>query len=328
VKILIASSIYPAAIEKLQAQHDVICEFDASEQRVRSLIVDREVLILRSGVQITAGVLAAASHLKLIVRAGSGIDNIDLDFLHQTDVQLVRIPGPGAKAVAEMSFALMLALARNVLEADRLLRKGRWAKHELTGYLLTGKVLGIVGTGNIGSRVGQLGVAWGMEVIGCVEHPSEATAHRLREIGIRLTDCNQLLARSDFISIHVPLQPSTRNLIDVQEFALMKPGAYLTNLSRGEVVNESALYQALTEGHLRGAASDVHEHEGEGKISPLAGLKNVIITPHIGAGTFDSQREIGDLVIEAIEALKAEKAETFVNNGRVLIQKRALHSQP
>jgi len=302
MKILIASSIYSQAIEKLRERHDVVCAFNAKEDELKTHIRDREVLIFRSGVQITEDVMASAPELKLILRAGSGVDNIDLDYVNRNGLTLVRIPGPGAKAVAEMSLALMLSLARNVLEADRLTRQGIWAKHELTGYLLTGKVLGIVGAGNIGSRVGQLGHAWGMEVLGCVEHPSAEAAERLLEKGIRIAGIGEVLSKSDFISIHVPLKESTRKLIDAQALSLMRPGAYLINLARGGVVDELALYDALVSKRLRGAALDVHESEGNGKISPLAALPNVILTPHIGAGTFDSQREIGEIVIQTIDS--------------------------
>ncbi len=306
MKVLIASSIDSEAMDRLNGQHDVICAFDAKEEALKSLITDREVLIFRSGVNISADVMACAPDLKLIVRAGSGFDNIDLEYVEEHGIVFVRIPEPGAQAVAEMSFALMLALARNLFEADRLTRRGRWAKHELTGYLLAGKVLGIIGAGNIGSRVGQLGVAWGMTVIGCVEHPSAIAAARLRENGIRLTDRDEVLATADFVSIHVPLQESTRNLIDAEALSRMKAGAFLINLARGGVVNEEALRQALSAGgRLGGAALDVHQAEGEGKVSPLAELPNVILTPHIGASTIDSQREIGRRVVEIIDTFAA-----------------------
>lgn len=303
MKILIASSIYPEAIDKMREQHDVVCAFNAPEAKLRELVVDRNVLIFRSGVQITADVLAAAPHLQLILRAGSGIDNIDMDYVTRHNLRLFRIPGPGARAVAEMSFAFMLALARNLLTADHLLRQGRWAKRELssTGYQLAGKNLGIIGAGNIGSCVGELGAAWGMDVAGCVEYPAVDTAEYLRAKGVRLTNFEEVLATADFLSIHVPLKESTCNLIDASALACMKPGAFLVNLARGGVVDEAALYKALTEGHLRGAALDVHAAEGEGKISPLAKLTNVILTPHIGAGTVDSQREIGDIMLNALE---------------------------
>ena len=320
MKILIASSIHKSAIERLEAEHEVLCAFDAGEEKLRSLIADREVLILRSGVQINAAVLSAAKRLQLILRAGSGVDNIDIDFVKKTDIQLVRIPGPGAKAVAELSFALMLSLARHVLEADRKLREGRWTKHEMTGYLLTGKVLGIVGAGNIGTRTGQLGAAWGMRVLGCVEEPTAEKAERLAAKNIHLTHCDDLLAQADFLSIHVPLQPSTRYLIDARALSLMKQSAYLVNMARGGVVEEAALYDALVHNRLRGAALDVHEREGDGKVSPLATLSNVVLTPHIGAGTYDSQAEIGDIVVETVRAFKARQTESDFADERVVVQ--------
>jgi phosphoglycerate dehydrogenase-like enzyme len=309
-KILIASAIDPDAIEALRKRYHVTCALNAREEVLQSLIKDRKVLIFRSGVSITADVMACAPDLRLLVRAGSGLDNLDVEFVRDRKLKLVRIPEPGARAVAELTFGLMLALARQVLVADRLLRQGRWAKYELSGHLLAGKVLGIVGTGNIGSRVGQMGAAWDMNVIGCVEYPSPSVAARLREKGIRLTHCQEVLATADFVSVHVPLKNSTRNLIGVEALSRMKPGAFLLNLARGGVVDEGALYQALREGRLAGAALDVHVEEGEGKISPLARLPNVVLTPHIGAMTIDSQREIGRRVVEIVDGFVMEQVRT------------------
>ena len=232
-------------------------------------------------------------------------------------LELVRIPGPGAKAVAEMSFAMMLALSRNLFEFDRLTRQGHWAKHELTSYLLTGKTLGIVGTGNIGALTGQRAVAWGMKAIGCVSEPTPDVAADLLAKGIRLADFEEVLARSDYVSVHVPLTSATRNMINATALARMKPGSYLINLARGGVVDEMALYQALSSGHLRGAALDVHAKEGTGMISPLAGLKNVILTPHVGAETIDSQHEIGDTVIQTIATFVRRQAAAAVSAERI-----------
>ena len=167
-------------------------------------------------------------------------------------------------------------------------------------------MLGVIGAGNIGSLVAHMGAAWGMKVLACVEHPSEERNEEFERAGIELTTCEQLLAESDFVSIHVPLKPETRNFIDADSLARMKPGAYLVNMARGGVVDEAALYQALAEGRLGGAALDVHKAEGEGKISPLAEFKNVILTPHIGASTFDSQKEIGDIILDTMDAFMAE----------------------
>jgi phosphoglycerate dehydrogenase-like enzyme len=289
----------------------VVCSYSADEATQRAAIADREAFVFRSGVTISAEVMECAPDLKLLVRAGCGFDNIDLPYIERRGLTLVRIPQPAAKAVSELAFAQMLVLARRLLEADSKLRQGIWAKHELNGYLLTGKVLGIVGAGNIGSRLGQLGAAWDMQVIGCVEHPSPRKAAELRTKGIRLTDLDEVLARSDFVSIHVPLQDSTRNLFDGAALARMKPGAYLVNTSRGGVVDEQSLLRELTTpGRLRGAALDVHAAEGPGKISPLASLPNVLLTPHIGAGTVDSQREIGQRILAIIDEFAAERDAT------------------
>lgn len=302
MRILIASPIYPGTIAELEKNHDVICAFNAPVPELKKLIPDRDVVVFRSGVDINAEVMASAPGLRMLIRAGSGLDNIDMDYVHKNKLELHRIELPGAKAVSELAFALMLGLARKLLKADASLRQGHWIKHEIKGYLLSGKTLGIVGAGNIGALAGRMGVAWGMDVVGCVEEPSDARAAELKAQGIRLADFKEVLSVSDFLSVHVPLSDSTRNLIDAEALGLMKPGAFLVNLARGGVVDEQALHAALTSGHLAGAGMDVHSNEGEGKISPLAELENVILTPHIGAGTVDTQREIGARIMEIIES--------------------------
>lgn len=326
MRILVASSICPRAIEKLHEKHDVICAFNAPIDRLMSLIRDREFLIFRSGVSITTELLNCAPNLKMLIRAGSGIDNLALDYARGRNLTLVRIPGPGAKSVAEMAFALMLALARNLLQADRLWRKGRWVKYELSGYLLTGKTLGIIGAGNIGSRVGQLGAAWGMRAVGCVENATPEMAADLAHKNIQLMDFADVIAQADFLSIHVPLTEATGNMINDETLAAMKPGSFLINLARGGVVDERALYKALTKGdRLLGAALDVHETEGEGVISPLASLPNVILTPHMGAQTVDSQQEIGQRVVEIVDDFERSNGKTnggiaFKTNKATLIK--------
>jgi phosphoglycerate dehydrogenase-like enzyme len=316
-RVLIASSIDADALATLCRQHDVVTAIDAPKEVLSSAIRDREILIFRSGVNITAEVMANAPDLKLLIRGGSGLDNIDLDYARDHGIHLERIPGPGAQAVAEMAFGLMLALARNILVADRLLRQGRWTKYEMGGYLLRGKTLGIVGLGNIGTRVAKLGLAWGMQPIGCVEHPSSQRAADSQARGIRLASMDEVLASADFVSIHVPLKSSTRYLFDADTLATVKPGAYLLNFARGGVVDEQALYHELTEGNrLRGVALDVHEHEGEGKISPLAGLPNVVLTPHIGAMAIDAQREIGERILQLVDEYTVEKLESTIEKGK------------
>jgi D-3-phosphoglycerate dehydrogenase / 2-oxoglutarate reductase len=302
MKILVISSIDKGAIARLAQDHDVITAVGASDAELRSLIADREVLIFRSGVAISAELMECAPELKLLIRGGSGFDNIDMDCVVRRNLEFVRIPEPGARAVAELTFGLMLVIARSIMQADHAWRKGRWVKNEVTGYLLRGKVLGIVGAGNIGATVGALGAAWGMTVIGCVEHPTPAVALALRNRGIRLTDFDELVGTADFLSVHVPLRQSTRNLINADVLRRMKPGSFLLNLGRGGVVDESALRAELLSGkRIRGAALDVHEAEGEGKISRLADLPNVVLTPHIGSVAVDTQREIGERIVGIVQ---------------------------
>jgi D-3-phosphoglycerate dehydrogenase / 2-oxoglutarate reductase len=306
VKILIASPIDPDALSQLGTRHEVDAAINESPDELARRIADANVLIFRSGVQITGDVLRAAGRLRLIIRAGSGLDNIDLDAVRECGLRLERVPGPGARAVAELTFGLLLAVGRRILEADRSWRAGHWKKAELAGALLANKTLGIVGVGNIGRQVARMGVAWQMRVIGCVEHPSEDREGELSAEGIELVDLARVLAEADFLSIHLPLNDETRGMIGAAELAAMKPSAIVINIARGGILNEAALLAALTAGRLRGAGLDVHEHEGEGEISPFAQLANVVLTPHIGAATVDSQAEIGREVLTLIKNLEAQ----------------------
>lgn len=305
MKILIASSIDHGAMEALEREHDVVRAFNADPERLRSTIRDREVVVFRSGVQISADVIDHAPELTLLVRAGSGLDNVDVDRATRNGVDVVRVPGSSDQPVAELTFALLLSLVRNVSYADRLLRRGHWPKAQLGGPLLAGKTLGIVGAGRIGSRVGQMGTAWGMRAIGCVETPTEAARRGLSERGIVLAGVDDVLAGADFLCLHVPFTPKTHYMIDARALSRMRHGSYLINMARGGVVDEAALYPELTEGgRLLGAAMDVHEHEGEGTRSPFEDLPNVVLTPHIGAMALDSQRLIGDRVVELVTAFQ------------------------
>jgi D-3-phosphoglycerate dehydrogenase len=306
VKILVASQLDPDALGVLRAQHDVSTAIGASESELRHAVEDREAIVFRSGVTLTREVLESGRWLRLLVRAGSGLDNLDLAYVRGRGIRLERVPGPGAQAVAELTFGLLLCLARGIVVADRKLREGHWAKAELIGRGLAGKTLGIVGVGSIGRQVATLGRAWGMVPIGCVKHWTPERALSCAEQGIRLVDLPTVLEGSDFVTLHVPLDESTRGLIGRVELARMRPGSFLVNIARGGVVDEEALLDALVEGRsLHGAALDVHVSEGEGRLSPLAGLPNVVLTPHIGAATVDAQREIGREVVRIIERFSA-----------------------
>lgn len=308
MRLLLASSIDPGAITALEAEHEVMRAFNAHHDLLSSVVVDREVIVFRSGVQLSADVLKNAPGLKLMVRAGSGLDNVDVDYVRQNGIRLARVPGSSAQPVAELTFALLLSLVRKVSLADRLIRQGHWPKAQLGGPLLAGKTLGVVGAGNIGAKVGEMANAWGMRAIGCVATESDAVAGELASRGITLTSFDTVIAESDFVCLHVPLDDTTRHMIDARVLSRMKQGSFLINVARGGVVDEEALYPELTEGgKLLGAALDVHETEGEGTMSPFVDLPNVVMTPHIGAMATDSQRLIGERVVEVIRAFSDER---------------------
>jgi D-3-phosphoglycerate dehydrogenase len=307
MRILVASKIDPGALQQLTATHDVVNAVGAPRDELERLMADREVLVFRSGVDIDDRLLESAPDLRLIVRGGSGLDNIALATVQARGIALHRIPGPGARAVAELTFAHFLGLARQVLYADRLLREGHWAKSEIVGWNLGGKTLGIIGMGSIGSTVARLGRAWGMRVVGCVRNPSDARADGFAAEGIELMSLEDVLAQSDFVSVHVPLSEETRGLIGAAELARMRPGSFLVNIARGGVVDEDALFRALQAGERpAGAALDVHVQEGEGRVSPFAELSNAILTPHIGATTVDAQRQIGEQIVRIIDEASSD----------------------
>jgi len=322
VRILVASQLDPDALAALRARHDVVGAIGASETELCHAVRDREAIVFRSGVTLSRAVLDAGAQLRLLVRAGSGLDNLDLADVNRRGIHLERVPGPGAQAVAELTFGLLLCLARGIVVADRKLRDGHWAKAELTGQGLAGKTLGIVGVGSIGRRVAELGRAWGMVPVGCVKRRTPEREQSSAEDGIRLVDLATVLDESDFVTVHVPLDESTRGLIGRPELARMKPGSFLVNIARGGVVDEGALLDALlARDSLHGAALDVHVNEGEGRISPLAGLPNVVLTPHIGAATVDAQRQIGREVLRIVERYAEPEADasamaTLAGSGR------------
>jgi len=320
MKILLLSPIDPQAVETLDSVHDLSQALNCEPPELRSALADREVVILRSGVELSADILSCAPDLRLIVRAGSGLDNIDLDFARQQNIRVVRVPGMSAPPVAEFTYALILSLARKVTVADNLIRNGHWPKPQLGGLLLRGKTLGVVGAGNIGSLVGEMGHAWGMRVLGCVASPSDDVAANLAERGIELTDFDTIVASADFLTLHVPLDDRTHHMVDRSVLDRMRPGSTLINMARGGVVDEKALYDALTEGRtVSGAALDVHEKEGEGTVSVLSELTNVVLTPHIGAMALDSQRLIGERVIELTEAFNQQRLDGVLTDAERVI---------
>ncbi|HIE18779.1 TPA: 3-phosphoglycerate dehydrogenase, partial [Candidatus Bathyarchaeota archaeon] len=241
--------------------------------------------------------LLLESHLKLIARAGSGLDNIDLKAAEKRGIAVINTPEASADSVAELTIGLIVALARKMILADSSMKQGKWLKKELMGFLLKGKKLGLIGLGNIGLRVARIAKAVGMKIL--VTKRTPPSPELLESLEAEFLPLDDLLRQSDIVSIHVPLSEETKHMIDAEEISKMKDGAFLINTSRGEIINEKALLDALRSGKLGGAALDVYAAEPPENLE-LIKQPNVICTPHIGAQTVEAQREASIRLAEKI----------------------------
>jgi D-3-phosphoglycerate dehydrogenase len=273
-----------------------------NKDTLKSEIVDAHALVVRSATKVTPELLDQAPLLRVVGRAGVGIDNINLEAATHRGVLVMSTPGGNAVSVAEHTFALLLALARQVPRLDAAIREGRWEKSSAAGTELRGKTLGLVGLGRIGSEVAVRAQAFDMRVLGYDPYISEAAA---REVQVELVPFDTLLAQSDFVSLHTALTPATQKLISAAALAQMKKGARLINAARGELIDEAALAEALKSGHLGGAAVDVFVEEPP-KNSPIVGLPNVIATPHVAGSTTEAQEEVGTQIAVQMRDYLAE----------------------
>lgn len=297
-KILIVDPIHPYAISELKKGFDVIHHLQPSPDEFKKLIKDADAVVLRSGVKLTNDVIEAGENIKIIARAGTGIDNIDIQAAKERSIKVFNIPAVSSSCVAELTFGLMISVMRKIALANSQLQKNLWKKSELYGNELRGKTLGIVGLGKIGSHVAEIAKGFGMNVVACVKNNSPERTNKLKEKGIETSPLNELIKKSDIISLHVPLQDGTNDLITKEEFNLMKSTSYLINMARGGVVNEEDLYDALKNKKIAGAASDVFVHEKQ--MNPLLTLENFVATPHLGGMTFESQEQIAKILVQNI----------------------------
>ncbi len=297
-QILITDGLDPAGVEVLQRRSEVILEESLD------LMGEVDALIVRSKTKVTAEILArGAPRLKVVGRAGVGVDNIDLDAARRSGVAVVNAPHGATIAVAEHTLALMLALARHILRADAGMRQGKWEKKQIKGTELNGKTLGVIGTGRIGAAVAKRAAGMGMHVVG---YDAYLAQEEVEALGIEPCEMDALLARSDYISLHLPLSDETRGMIDAETLKRVKPGARLISTSRGGVVEEQDLLAALEEGQLEGAALDVFAQEPPG-LTPLVAHPKVITTPHVGAQTVEAQRRAAlDIADEVLAVLAGE----------------------
>jgi D-3-phosphoglycerate dehydrogenase len=301
--ILITDGLDPSGQSILRGSANVDYRDKVSAEDLLTLIPAYEALIVRGQTRVTAAVIEAGSKLKVIGRAGVGVDNIDLEAAKKRGINVVNAPTSTSVAVAELSFGLLLALARELPRADLTMKQGEWKKKEFEGVELNGKILGIIGYGRIGIEVGKRAAAFGMNVIVYDPNVSE---EELAHSDAEPVSIQDLFAWSDFISLHLPLNVQTRDLIGPLAFSQMKDGVRIVCAARGGIIDEDALLNALNSGKVAGAALDVFEKEPPGR-TELVAHPRVIATPHIGAQTTEAQsRAAEDIANEILSALRGE----------------------
>jgi D-3-phosphoglycerate dehydrogenase / 2-oxoglutarate reductase len=302
MNIVVADPISPRGLELLRKPGwNVITP---SRDTLIGSLSTADALIVRSATQVTAQILEAAPKLRVIGRAGVGVDNVDLDAATRRGVLVMNTPGGNAVSVAEHTLALLMSVARRIPQHNAAIHAGRWEKSGAQGVELRGKTLGLVGLGRVGSEVARRARAMEMLVIAYDPYVSESAA---RDAGVELSGLNELLQRSDFVSLHAALSPATEKLINAEKLAHFKPGAVLVNAARGELVDEAALADALRSGKLSGAGLDVFAEEPP-RNSPLIGLPNAVLTPHIAGSTREAQEEVGTLIAQQVHDFLTEGA--------------------
>jgi len=313
MKILVTDVIAEEAMELLKKNHEVTFKDITGEELARE-IAPYHALMVRSGTKVTAEAINNAENLIVIGRAGIGVDNIDVKAATRNGIKVVNSPTGATISVAELTIGHMISLARRLPKADRTTRAGEWAKKKLKGVELNGKTLGLIGCGNIGRVVAKYARALNMSVIGYDPYISK---EKLEEEGIeKVESVGEVMERADFISIHVPHTPETHHLINEEMLSKMKTSAYIINCARGGVVDEKALYNALKENKIAGAALDVYEEE-PAKNNPLFELDNAVFTPHIGASTKEGQIRAGTICAEQIlKVLEGKEPDFWVNRPR------------
>jgi D-3-phosphoglycerate dehydrogenase len=297
-RVLVCDSIDQAGIDSMKrAGLSVDYKPEIKPAELTSSARDYDVIIVRSRTKITKEVVDAAANAKIIARVGVGLDNVDVKAAEAKKIRVINAPEAASIAVAELAIGLMISLARSIPRADAEGKRGNWIKKELTGTQLSGKYLGVVGVGNIGRTVGRMAKALHMNLIGYDTFPINPDF--IKETGMIVTDLNTLLESSDFVTCHVPATPETKHMFNAERFAKMKPTAYIVNTSRGEIIDENALYEALKNGKIAGAALDVFEVEPPANKELLA-LPNLICTPHIGAQTKEAQELASTVIAEKV----------------------------
>ncbi len=308
--VLIAEELSPATVEALGPDFEIRRCHGADRTELLAAIAEADAILVRSATKVDEEALGAAKRLKVVARAGVGLDNVDVKAATQSGVLVVNAPTSNITSAAELAVALMLAAARHLSPAHAALTRGEWKRSRYTGVELFEKTVGIVGLGRIGVLVAHRLAAFGMSVIA---YDPYVQAGRAAQMGVRMVSLEELMAESDFLSVHLPKTPETIGLIGADEFALARPGLVLVNAARGGIVDEKALYDALKTGRIGAAGLDVFAQE-PCTDSPLFDLENVVATPHLGASTDEAQEKAGVAVARSVRlALSGELVPDAVN---------------
>ncbi len=303
MKVLISDPLCPGGVDLLSAEPDieVVQQVGLKPAGLLQIIGDFEALIIRSGTQVTREVIEAGKKLRVIGRAGIGVDNIDVPAATERGIVVMNTPEGNTITTAEHTISLLMSLARHIPQAYSCLKQSRWERKCFMGVELYGKTLGIIGLGRIGQEIAKRALALGMTVIA---HDPYVTPQTLKKIDVALVPLEKLFKDADFITVHTPVTENTRHMINAETIAAMKPGVYLINCARGGIMDEQALYEALTSGQVAGAALDVFEQEPPGE-NPLLKLDNVICIPHLGASTKEAQEKVAlEIAHQIISLLK------------------------
>jgi D-3-phosphoglycerate dehydrogenase len=310
MRILVSDSLSNEGLDILKEHFTVDIHTGLSEDELVDKIKQYDALVIRSGTQVTQKIIEAADNLKVIGRAGVGVDNVDVDAATKKGIIVTNAPEGNMISAAEHTIAMMMAMSRNIPQANASLKAREWKRNKFTGIEVKGKTLGIIGLGRIGSEVSKRSLGLEMNLIGYDPFISEK---RAVELGIKLTTVNEIAKVADYITVHTPLIKETKNIIDEEQFALMKPRVKIINCARGGIINEEALAKALEGGKIGGAALDVFVEEPPFN-SPLLQFDNVIVTPHLGASTQEAQVNVAiDIAKEIVSVLTGGLAKNAIN---------------
>ena len=313
MKVLIADRISPIGVDlfKAEAGFEVVEAYGSSPDEILERVKDVDAIAVRSDTRVTAEVIAAAPKLKVVGRAGVGVDNIDIEAATDRGVIVMNTPTGNTLATAELTFTHMLCGTRPIVQACAGMRAGRWDRKKFTGFELNAKVLGILGMGRIGTEVAKRAKAFNMSILAYDPYLTES---RAKTLGVQLATLEEVIEGADYITVHMPLTTETKHMLNADAFSRMKEGVRVFNCARGGIIDESALIDALNSGKVAAAGLDVYEDEPPAEDSPLRKIENLVLTPHLGASTQEAQENVGiDVARQMIEALKGGMVRNALN---------------